>query len=70
MHNSYKLDKTTRVDFEWLTCKNLQVSCKFLQGDASPCKFFFQKLTSSYKLTIRLTSYLQVNHSTYKLLTS
>ena len=70
----------TRVEAEWLSCKNLQVSGRNLQGDASPCKFFFQKLASSYKLTIqlassykltiRLTRLLQVNHSTYKLLTS
>ena len=80
----------TRVEAEWLSCKNLQVSGRKLQGDASPCKFFFQKFASSYKLTIRLASsykltirlassykltipltrLLQVNHSTYKLLTS
>ena len=69
-----------RVEAEWLSCKNLQVSGRNLQGDASPCKFFFQKLASSYKLTlrlassykltIRLTRLLQVNHLTYKLLTS
>ena len=52
----------SRVEAEWLSWKNLQVSGRNLQGDASPCKFFFQKLPSSYKLTIRLTSYLQVNH--------
>ena len=46
----------TRVDAEWLSCKNLQVSGRTLQGDASPCKFFFQKLASSYKITIRLAS--------------
>ena len=72
--------KASRVEAEWLSCKNLQVSGRNLQGDASPCKFFFQKLASSYKLTIRLASsykltirltrLLQVNHSTYKLLTS
>ena len=71
---------TARVEAEWLSCKNLQVSGRNVQGDASPCKFFFQKLASSYKLTIRLTSsykltirltrLFQVNHSTYKLLTS
>ena len=32
------------VEVEWLTCKNLQVSCKFLQGDASPWKFFSKNL--------------------------
>ena len=63
----------SRVEAEWLSCKNLQVSGRNLQGDASNCKFFFQKpaisykltirLASSYKLTIRLTSYLQVNNS-------
>ena len=63
----------TRVEAKWLSCKNLQVSGRNLQGVASLCKFFFQKLASSYKLTIRLassykftirlTSYLQVNHS-------
>ena len=46
----------TRVEAEWLSCKNLQVSGRNLQGDASPCKFFFPKLASSYKLTIRLAS--------------
>ena len=64
----------SRVEAEWLSCKNLQVSGRNLQGDESPCKFFFQKLASSYKLTIRLASsykltirltrLLQVNHST------
>ena len=57
----------TRVEAEWLTCRNSQVSGRNLQGDATPCKFFCRKLassymstiqlTSSYKLTIRLTSY-------------
>ena len=28
-----------RVDIEWLACKNLQVSCKFLQVNDSTCKF-------------------------------
>ena len=41
-----------RVEAEWLTCKNLQVSGRNLQSDASPCKFFFQKLASYYKLSI------------------
>ena len=50
-----KYDKT-RVEAQWLSCKNLQVSGRNLQGDASPCKFFFQKLASSCKLTIRLAS--------------
>ena len=69
-----------RVEAEWLSCKNMQVSGRNLQGDASPCKFFSQKLASfykltirlasSYKLTIQLTRLLQVNQLTYKLLTS
>ena len=68
---------TSRVKAGWLACKNLQVSDRNLQGDALPCKFFLQKLASSYKLTIRLTSFykliiwlirlLQVK-SSYKLL--
>ena len=28
------LNYPPRVEIEWLTRKNLQVSCKFLQGDA------------------------------------
>ena len=48
------------VEFEWFSCKNLQVSCKFLQADASPFKFFFQKLAISYKLINR--SRLGLNH--------
>ena len=49
-------NKTIRVEIKWLTYKNLQVSCKFVQGDPLACKSFFQKLTSSYKLIIRLRS--------------
>ena len=62
-----------RVEAEWLICKNLQVFGRNLTGDAWPCNFIFQKLaisymlffplTSSYKLSIRLTGNLQVNHS-------
>ena len=61
---------SSRVEAEWLSCKNLQVSGRNLQGDASPCKFFFQKLASSYKLTIRLTSSYKLTirlTSSYKL---
>ena len=50
-----------RVEIEWFSSKNLQVSGRNLQGDASPCKFFFQKLASSYKLTIRLASSYKLN---------
>ena len=58
---------------EWLTCKNLRNSCKFLQGDASSLEFFFQNFASSYKLIIRIRPgmepYLYKNtYSTYKLL--
>ena len=60
----------TRVEAEWLSCKNLQVSGRNLQGDASPCKFFFQKLASSYKITLRLASSYKLTlrlASSYKL---
>ena len=60
----------SRVESEWLSCKNLQVSGRNLQGDASPCKFFFQKLARSYKITIRLASSYKLTirlASSYKL---
>ena len=46
----------SRAEAECLSCKNFQVSGRNLQGDESSCKFFFQKLASSYKLAIRLAS--------------
>ena len=54
------------VEAKWLTCKNLQVltrRCIALQVFLPKTCKFLQVNHSNYKLTIRLTSYLQVKHS-------
>ena len=56
---SFKLAKSTRVENGLLSCKNLQVSYKFLQSDV---QVFCQKFRISYQFDEQIASSYKLNH--------
>ena len=61
---------STRVEYEWLTCMNLQACYKFLRGDASLDKFFLENFYKFLSVNVKLSSTSPNNHLAKRLLQS